>query len=128
MKRAELISLVREFPDRSIQWLLETPDNVCGLLKIISYDLASRISYGQLRNLKRTFILDNFRKREVDIVFEAPFADKSENTPDDIIIYILIEHQSTIDPTIPFRLLSYMTQINPIERRWRKWAKQLRKH
>ena len=73
MKRAELINLVREFPDRSIQWLLETPDNVCGLLKIISSDLASRINYNQLRNLKRTFILDNFRKREADIVFEDPF-------------------------------------------------------
>jgi len=73
MKRAELISLVREFPDRSIQWLLETPDNVCGLLTILSSDLASRINYNQLRNLKRTFILDNFRKREADIVFEAPF-------------------------------------------------------
>jgi len=117
MKRAELISLVREFPDRSIQWLLETPDNVCGLLTILSSDLASRINYNQLRNLKRTFILDNFRKREADIVFEAPFVDESENIPSEVIIYILIEHQSTIDPTIPFRLLSYMTQIWDMQRR-----------
>ena len=40
MKRAELINLIREFPDRSIQWLLETPDNVRGLLTIISSDVA----------------------------------------------------------------------------------------
>jgi len=117
MKRAELISLIREFPDRSIQWLLETPDNVRGLLKIISSDLANRINYGQLRNLKRTFILDNFRKREADIVFEAPFLDEPGNIPSEVIIYILIEHQSTIDPAIPFRLLSYMIQIWDIQRR-----------
>lgn len=117
MKRAELISLIREFPDRSIQWLLETPDNVRGLLNIISSDLANKINYGQLKNLKRTFILDNFRKREADIIFEAPFFDESDNIPSEVIIYILIEHQSTIDPAIPFRLLSYMTQIWDMQRR-----------
>jgi len=115
MKQRELISLIREFPDRSIQWLLETPDNVRGLLKIISSDLADRINYGQLRNMKRTFILDNFRKREADIVFEAPFFDESKDTVSEVIIYILIEHQSSIDPAIPFRLLSYMTQIWDIQ-------------
>jgi len=30
----ELINIIREFPDRSIRWLLETPDNLRGLLLI----------------------------------------------------------------------------------------------
>jgi hypothetical protein len=115
MKKIEFTNLIREFPGRSIQWLLETPDNFHGLLNVLASDLASQIDYKQIKNLNRTFILDDFRKREADLVFEAPFADK--DSPHEVIIYILIEHQSTIDPTIPFRLLFYMTQIWDMQRR-----------
>ena len=34
-----------------------------------------------------------------------------------MIIYILIEHQSSVDPSMELRLLSYMTQIWMEERR-----------
>ena len=72
MRQEELIPLIREFPDRSIRWLLETPDNVRGLLLAMAADLAERIDYAQLRRLDRTFIPDSFRKREADMVFMAP--------------------------------------------------------
>jgi len=35
MNKDEIILLIREFSDRSIRWLLETPDNLKGLLTII---------------------------------------------------------------------------------------------
>jgi hypothetical protein len=35
IQKDELLALIREFPDRSIKWLLETPNNVRGLLLIV---------------------------------------------------------------------------------------------
>ncbi len=117
MRYDDLIVLVREFPDRSIKWLLETPDNLRGLLLATIGELAERINYAKLQKLDRTFIQDSFRKREADLVFTAPFADESGGQLDDIIIFILIEHQSTVDPTIPFRMLFYMMQLWDMQRR-----------
>jgi predicted transposase YdaD len=122
MHREQLVPLIREFPDRSIRWLLETPDNVRGLLLAIAADLAERVNYTQLQRLDRTFIPDSFRKREADMVFVAPFSDEPGEPPHEVIIYILIEHQSTVDPTMPFRVLYYMVQIWEMQRR--EWEDQ----
>jgi hypothetical protein len=117
MHRDELTPLIREFPDRSIRWLLETPDNIRGLLLAVAADLAERIDYTQLQRLDRTFIPDSFGKREADMVFVAPFSDELGEPPHEVIIYILIEHQSSVDPTMPFRVLYYMVRIWEMQRR-----------
>ena len=109
MHKDEIKQIIHEFPDRAIRWLLETPDNVKGLLLTAVADLAKHIDYTQLQRLDRTFISDNFRKREADLVFTAPFLDEQKTR--EVIIYILIENQSTVDPTMPFRILSYMLRI-----------------
>jgi hypothetical protein len=109
MNQDEIKQIIYEFPDRAIRWLLETPDNVKGLLLVAVDDLAKHIDYSRLQRLDRTFISDNFRKREADLVFTAPFTDEQETR--EVIIYILIENQSTFDPTMPFRILSYMLRI-----------------
>jgi len=74
-------------------------------------DLAKHIDYTRLQRLDRTFISDNFRKRDADLVFIAPFLDEQEEITREVIIYILIENQSTVDPTMLFRILSYMLRI-----------------
>ena len=49
------------------------------------------------------------------MVFRVPFQSGSDT--DELLIYILIEHQSTVDPTMGFRVLFYMTQIWDSQRR-----------
>ncbi|MBI1925209.1 Rpn family recombination-promoting nuclease/putative transposase [Candidatus Poribacteria bacterium] len=122
MPPEELIPLIREFPDRSIRWLLETPANVRGLLLAVAADLAEQINYTHLQRVDRTFILDSFRKREADMIFLASFSDDFTQPPREVIIYILIEHQSTVDPTMPFRVLYYVTQIWEMQRK--EWEDQ----
>jgi hypothetical protein len=117
MRKDEIKYLIHDFPDRSIRWLLETPDNLRGLLLIAVNELASRIDYDQIERIERTFVLENFRKREADMIFKAPFLDISKKPAHEVIIYILIEHQSSIDYMMPFRILSYMVQIWDMQRK-----------
>jgi len=117
MLKEELIPLIREFPDRSIQWLLETPDNVRCILLIVASELAEKIDYSRLKRINKTFISDDLQKHEADMIFSAPFSDKAEDNPKEIIIYILIEHQSSVDPEMAFRVLSYMVGIWETQRR-----------
>ncbi|MBC8232723.1 Rpn family recombination-promoting nuclease/putative transposase [bacterium] len=108
---------VREFPDRGTKWLLETPENVECLLRIISVSLADCIDFSRLRDLKTTFIPDNLRKQESDLVFLAPFVEQKQGSEQEVMIYILIEHQSKPSWEMGFRMLFYMTQIWDRQRR-----------
>ena len=51
------------------------------------------------------------------MIFTAPFSDKAEDNPKEVILYILIEHQSSVDPEMAFRVLSYMVGIWETQRR-----------
>ena len=106
---------IQHFPDRSARWLLQDKENVRGLIEIISDRIASQIDFTRLTQLNRSFVSDTLREQESDIIFSVPFHGESET--DELIIYILIEHQSTVDVTMGFRVLFYMTQIWDSQRR-----------
>ena len=106
---------IEQFSDRSTRWLLEDSENVRGLLEIVADDLVSHLDFSQLVHINRTFVPDNLREQESDIVYSVPF--RSESKTDELLIYILIEHQSTVDATMGFRVLFYMTQIWDFQRR-----------
>ena len=100
---------IQHFPDRSARWLLQDKENVQGLLEIVASEFVHRIDFSRLSFLNRSFIAGNLREQEADILFSVPFQGGSES--DELLIYILIEHQSTVDVAMGFRLLSYMMQI-----------------
>ena len=108
----EVLSFLQEplgtFPDRSAKWLLSNTDNLQGLLEIIGSDLVDALDFSKVQRVNTTFIADNLREQESDLVFLLPFRDADET---EVMIYILLEHQSTVDPAMGFRLLFYMVQI-----------------
>ena len=76
------------------------------------------IDFDQMEQVNTSFIDDGFGEREADITFRVPFRNRLET--DELIIYILIEHQSTVNPIMAFRVLSYMVKIWDSQRR--EWA------
>ena len=112
---------IEHFPDRSARWLFQDRENVRGLLEIVAGELLESIDFSRIVQVNRSFIPDNLREQESDIVFRVPF--QSESGTDELLIYILIEHQSTVDPIMGFRVLFYMTQIWDSQRReWQSEA------
>lgn len=105
---------VREFPDRGTKWLLEFHENVKGLLQIVASDLVDRLDFSKLEKVNKSFIPDNLREQESDIVYLVPFSGEDEGK---VMIYVLIEHQSTVSHIMGFRVLFYMVQIWDAQRR-----------
>ena len=105
---------IREFPDRGTKWLLEFGENVEGLLQIVASDLADQLDFDQLQQVNQSFIPDNLRKQESDVIYLVPF--RSEELGD-VWVYLLIEHQSVPSPVMGFRLLFYMVNIWDAQRR-----------
>ena len=112
--------LIEHFSDRSIRRLFQDPEYVRGLVEIIAPELVALLDFSRGAQQNRSFISDALRERESDVLLQVPF----QGTPDseELLIYILIEHQSTVDPTMGFRLLSYMMEI--WQEQWRAWQSE----
>jgi len=106
---------ISQFADRIARWLLEDKENVKALLEIIDETLVSQLDFTQLVQVNRTFIPDNLREQESDLIYQLPFQEGARS--ETVLIYILIEHQSTVDLSMGFRMLFYMTQIWDAQRR-----------
>ncbi|MBM3236730.1 Rpn family recombination-promoting nuclease/putative transposase [Candidatus Poribacteria bacterium] len=108
---------VREFPDHGTKWLLESSENTNCLLRIVDINLAECIDASKIQHIPTTFIPDNLREQEVDVIFLAPFLDKAQGIEREVMIFVLIEHQSAPRWEMGFRMLFYMTQIWDRQRR-----------
>ncbi|MCG9128205.1 Rpn family recombination-promoting nuclease/putative transposase [Candidatus Poribacteria bacterium] len=73
------------------------------------------LDFSKLTELNRSYITDTLKELESDMVFSIPFHETT--TTEELLIYILIEHQSTVDPMMGFRVLFYMCQIWDGQRR-----------
>ena len=109
--------ILAHFPDRSVRWLLEDKENVRGLIKILASELVDLIDFSRLELQNTNFLSSKLQEQVSDMIFSVPF--KSDTETDDLLIYILIEHQSTVDISMGFRLLFYMMHIWDAQRqRW----------
>ena len=108
---------IAHFHDRSTRWLFEDKDYVRDLVEILASELVERIDFSRLSLVNRNFISDTMREQVADMVFSVPF--QTESGTDELLIYILVEHQSSEDPIMSFRMLSYMMQIWDAQRK--KW-------
>ncbi len=66
---------------------------------------ADQIDEASLVRIDKSFILQDFNDKEADVVYKAKLKDQ------EVIFYVLMELQSTVDYLIPYRLLLYMTEI-----------------
>lgn len=89
---------------------IKRTEHLRGLVMFLAEHIAEQLDFSQAKIGTRSYINEALRDLMSDIVFTVPFRDNKSNT-DDLTIYILIEHQSTVDRMMGFRFLSYMCQI-----------------
>src|SRR5438067_10619410 len=106
-----------DFPDRAIRRLLEQPGNLRDLIAAVLPDLADRFDFSQREIIPRTFLLDDWRRRESDMLFRLPF--RAEDGLPPVLVCLLIEHQSEPDPPMPLRVLVYAALY--WEQEWKAW-------
>jgi Putative transposase, YhgA-like len=119
MSRFELPPL-HDFPDRAIRRLLEDVHNLRDLLAAAFPEIVERFDFEKVEPVPRTFLLDDWRRRESDLLFRVPFASRPASEPERYaLICVLIEHQSKADPLMPLRTLLYAVLYWQEE--WRVW-------
>ncbi len=100
---------IGHFDDKSARLLFKHTEHLRGLVMFLVSNIAEHLDFSQVKVENRSYIDNSLRDLMSDIVFSVPFRDDTQS--DDLTIYILIEHQSTVDRMMGFRFLSYMCQI-----------------
>jgi hypothetical protein len=108
---------LHDFPDRAIRRLLENPANLRDLVTAVAPDLAPHLDFDHAEPVDRAFLMEDWRRREADLLFRVPFHKWGEETP--TLVCVLIEHQSAPDPRMPLRMLVYAVLY--WEREWKTW-------
>ena len=92
--------------DARYKWVFSHPLFVEKFLRsFVRLPFVKKLDFGAMERLDKEFVTEEFRSLESDIVFKVPFRDSF------IYIFLLIEFQSTVDKTMPFRFLRYTGEL-----------------
>jgi hypothetical protein len=121
-KRKRLRWLVRNFQENGLKFVLENPGNARELLQLLHFQLLPRIDFANMRVVRGNYVGRDYRHLESDLVLQAPIKPGHAPLHRQIILYILIEHQSEPDRFMPLRVLEYVVMI--YKHQMREWEKK----
>jgi len=75
------------------------------LKKYFAVSWVADISVNDIERIDKSFITQEYRRVDSDLIYKLRKGDA------DIYFYVLLELQSTVDYTMPFRLLRYMVEL-----------------
>lgn len=75
------------------------------LTQFIDESFTRTIRLEDIEQVDRSFVSDEFLKRESDIIYRVKLEGR------EVYIYVLLEFQSTVDKSIPVRMLLYILQL-----------------
>ena len=100
------ISAHEQKHDEGYKSLLSKKENFLHFLKkYIAVPWTADISIDDIEKIDKSFITREYRKTDSDLIY------KLNMNGSDVYLYVLLEMQSTVDFTMPFRLLRYMVEL-----------------
>ena len=60
------------FPDRSAKWLIRQREHRQALLEMLAGEIADALDFSRVEHLHRSFISDELRTQESDMIFRVP--------------------------------------------------------
>jgi predicted transposase/invertase (TIGR01784 family) len=98
--------------DAFFKEMLSRPEHAASLLQqILPARVAARIQFDSLAPCAGSYVDEALKERHSDLLFSVPIDGRPA------LIYILFEHQSTVDGLMSFRLLRYEVRI------WERWLR-----
>lgn len=91
--------------DALFKQVFSRPERAAEELRHALGPLAARLDFATLRLEPGSFVDEQLRERHVDLLYSVALGEAT------IRVYVLLEHQSSVDPWMPLRLLRYMLRI-----------------
>ena len=82
------------------------PEHAASLLKsVVPKQLLRRLDLSTLERVPGSFVGPALKERHTDLLFKGRLQGR------EVLLYVLLEHQSTVDRMMPFRVLAYLVRI-----------------
>jgi hypothetical protein len=92
--------------DSVFRRIFGVPANTASQLRaVLPPGIAGRLDLGRLAPVPGSFVDEALKWRHSDVLFSAPLEGR------DAFVYVLVEHQSSDDPLMAYRVLRYITRI-----------------
>jgi hypothetical protein len=92
--------------DAVFRRIFAVPANAASQLRaVLPPGITARLDLGRLAPVPGSFVDEALKWRHSDVLFTAPLDGR------DAFVYVLVEHQSSDDPLMAFRVLRYVTRI-----------------
>ncbi|QSZ27757.1 Rpn family recombination-promoting nuclease/putative transposase [Aceticella autotrophica] len=75
------------------------------LRSFVKKDWVNQIEESKIIRINKSFILQDFKNKEADLVYQVKLRDK------EVFFYVLMELQSKVDFQMPYRLLLYIIEV-----------------
>ncbi len=75
------------------------------LISFVDQKFVNDLDFSSLERLDKSFVTDDFKEKESDVIYRINFKDKP------IYIYLLIEFQSSVDRFMSLRILRYICEF-----------------
>jgi predicted transposase/invertase (TIGR01784 family) len=103
---------IHQAHDKRYKELLSNKRTFIDLLKsCVGGPWTEQLTEDNLVKVDKSYILQDFEKKESDLVYRVVLGEQQ------VVFYVLLELQSTVDNLMPYRLLEYMLEI------WRDFFK-----
>ena len=97
---------INNIHDKGYKDLYSNQEVFVNLVKdTLNYNWATKIKPSDLILVDKSYILPNYHDKESDIVYRAKIGDE------EVIFFVLLEFQSTVDYSMPIRLFFYISEI-----------------
>jgi predicted transposase/invertase (TIGR01784 family) len=101
--------------DKYFQRVFRNEQDAASLLRTcVPRPLADTLKWSTLTVQRGRFVADDWRGNETDMLYSV----EREGTAAPVLVYVLLEHQSTPDRWLRLRLLGYCVQV------WQQWHRQ----
>ena len=99
--------VIRDFNDRGLIWLFESPSIFGDLARLLSAELAAKLDFSRAERMNRSLVPDTLYKQEADLIYQIPYLkEKGE-----VCVTLISENQSNPDKQMWLRYLSYEVRI-----------------
>jgi len=101
-----------QLQDKGYKKLFENKEMFLEFLQtFVHEEWVKDINEEDLVRVDKEYILQDYRKKEADVVYKMKLKSPVTGKEKEVIFYILLELQSSVDRMMPYRLLMYMVQI-----------------
>lgn len=97
--------------DALLKASFELPSNAAALFRqVLPPELVEAIDWESIQREAGSFIDPELASRHTDLLFSVQLRDRKKDDTR-LLLYLLVEHQSTNDPEMPLRMLVYLVRI-----------------